>query len=109
MKKVFWLLLAMTLLVSALGFNTGSAQAAGTITYVGGRFVWGKGIVFVFEASGHKNKDVRNATIFVGSSFYDLGCTVDKENENIICVLGGGLTQYAGQTGVIHLGGQVFM
>jgi hypothetical protein len=33
---------------------------------------------------------------------------VDKDQERIVCVLGGSLTKYAGQTGVIYLAGQVF-
>ena len=108
MKKFLLLVLTLIMLIPVLAFNTGNAQAAGIIKYLGGRFVWGKGIVFVFEASGQKNKDVRNATIFVGSNFHKLGCTVDKEKEHIVCVLSGGLTQYAGQTGVIYMGGQIF-
>ena len=46
--------------------------------------------------------------MFVGSSFYDLGCTVNKEEGKIICVARGGLTEFAGQTGIIHLAGQIF-
>ena len=108
MKKFLWLVFVMIMLVPALGFNTGNVQAAEIITYVDGRFVWGKGIVFVFGSSGYRNRDVRNASIFVGSNFHDLGCTVDKDKEKIVCVLGGGFTQYAGQSGIIHLAGQVF-
>lgn len=108
MKKLLLLVLALIILVPALGFQAGNAQAAEMITYIDGRFVWGKGIVFVFQASGYRNRDVKDANIFVGSNFHDLGCTVDKEKENIVCVLGGGFTKYAGQTGIIYLAGQVF-
>jgi hypothetical protein len=108
MKKLLLPVMAAIILVTTLGFRTGSAAAAGLISYVDGHYVWGKGIVFVFTAAGHRNKDVRGANIFVGSNFHKLGCTVDKEKENIVCVLGGGFTQYAGQTGIIYLGGQVF-
>ena len=73
-----------------------------------GVFVWGKGIVFVFEALGFRNRDVRGVELFVGSNFHDLGCTVNKEEGKIICVASAGLTQYAGQTGIIYLAGQIF-
>lgn len=108
MKRILLVLIAVILLIPALGFDTGRANAAGLITYVDGRYVWGKGIVFVFEAEGYKNRDVRGATIFAGSNFHDLGCTVNGEADRIVCVLRGGLTEFAGETGVIHLGGQVF-
>src|SRR5215212_1773232 len=108
MKKVLLLAMTVILLISVLGVSAGNAGAAGLITYVDGRFVWGKGVVFVFKASGYGNKNVRNASIFAGSNFHDLYCTVDKEKENIVCVAGGSLTEYAGQTGVIYLAGQIF-
>jgi len=108
MKKFLSLAMAVVILISALWVSTGSARAAGMISYAGGRFVWGKGIVFVFEASGYRNKDVRDASLFVGSNFHDLYCTVDKEKEHIVCVARGALTEYAGQTGIIHLAGQIF-
>ena len=108
MKKSLSLAMAVVILISALWVSTGSAGAAGMISYAGGRFVWGKGIVFVFDASGYRNKDVRDASIFAGSNFHDLYCTVDKEKEHIVCVARGSLTEYAGQTGIIHLAGQIF-
>src|SRR5215216_1797659 len=108
MKKVLLLAMTVILLISVVGVSAGNAGAAGLITYVDGRFVWGKGVVFVFKASGYGNKNVRNASIFAGSNFHDLYCTVDKEKENIVCVAGGSLTEYAGQTGVIYLAGQIF-
>jgi len=108
MKKILSLVMAAVILISMLWISVGSAGAAGLISYAGGRFVWGKGVVFVFEASGYRNKDVRDASIFAGSNFHDLYCTVDKEKENIVCVARGALTEYAGQTGIIHLAGQIF-
>jgi hypothetical protein len=108
MKKILSLAMAVVILISMLWISVGSAGAAGLITYAGGRFVWGKGVVFVFEASGYRNRDVRDASIFAGSNFHDLYCTVDKEKQNIICVARGSLTEYAGQTGIIHLAGQIF-
>lgn len=108
MKRILLVLMAVVLLATVFGFDTGQANAASLITYVDGRYVWGKGIVFVFKADGFKNRDVRGATIFAGSNFHDLGCTVNKEADLIVCVLRGGLTEYAGETGIIYLGGQIF-
>src|SRR5262245_56224273 len=108
MKKFLSLVMPVIVLVSALWVSAGSAGAAGMITYVDGRFVWGKGVVFVFDASGYRNKDVKNASIFAGSNFHDLYCTVNKIAEKIVCVARGSLTDYAGQTGIIYLAGQIF-
>lgn len=108
MKKALLLVLTVGLLVSTLWASVGRVEAGGLITYVDGRFVWGKGIVFLFDGSSYRNKDVKDANIFVGSNYHDLGCTVDKDQERIVCVLGGGLTRYAGQTGIIYLAGQIF-
>jgi hypothetical protein len=108
MKRVFSLLIAVIVLLSVFSFSPSRAQAAGIISYAGGNFIIGKGIAFVFHGSGLRNRDVRGANIFVGSDFYPLGCTVNKEEKRIVCVLRGGLTEYAGETGIIYLGGQIF-
>ena len=108
MRKLLSLTVAIGIFISTFGVTAGRAQAAGLITYRGGVYVWGKGIAFVFDASGFRNRDVRDATIFVHSNFHDLGCTVNKEEAKIVCVLRGGLTEHAGETGVIYLAGQVF-
>ena len=63
MKKIFSLLIAIVVLASAFSFSASKAQAAGLITFADGRFVWGKGIVFLFDASGIKNKDLKGANI----------------------------------------------
>ena len=107
MKKIMWIGVAVLVFVSAL-FSGQHVAAAGLITYAGGHYVWGKGIVFVFDAAGYRNRDVRDASLFVGSNFHDLHCTVDQEQEQIICVAGGRLTQFVRQTGIVHLGGQIF-
>ncbi len=65
-------------------------------------------MVFVFDASGYKNSDVRDATLTIGSSSFDVHCTVNKKAGKIICVAGGGLTQYAGQTGTLYIAGHAF-
>jgi len=64
MKKIFSLLIAIVVLASAFSFSAGQAQAAGLITFADGRFVWGKGIVFLFDVSEIKNKDLK-AQIFL--------------------------------------------
>jgi hypothetical protein len=108
MKKILSLVMVAIVLASAFWVPAESARAAGLITYRGGVFVEGKGIAFVFDAPGYRNRDVKAADIFLHSSFYDLGCTVNREEDKIVCVLRGGLTEYAGETGVIHLAGHVF-
>ena len=108
MKKVVSLLLSVAVLVVSLWAGAGSVQAAGTITYAGSHFVWGKGAVFIFNASGVKNGELKGARIFVGSNLYNVDCTFKKDEGKIVCVAGGGITQYAGQTGALYLAGQVF-
>ena len=108
MKKLLYVVMLAVLLVSALGFSAKATSAAGLIDFVDARFVPGKGVVYIFAAEGLRNKDVRGAEIWAGSNFYDLGCTVNKQEGLIICVVGGDITPYAGQTAVIFLGGQIF-
>ena len=109
MKKIFLLLMVLAVFTSAFGLQVATAQADGSlIVYEGGLFVWGKGIVFQFDAEGYRNKDLQNANILVGSDFYDLFCWVLKGEGKIVCNAQGDLTQFAGQTGIIYLGGQVF-
>jgi len=106
-KKVLAVVMTVIMFFSMFSF-TSRAQAAGLIRYMGGLFISGKGLTFVFEGSGYRNRDVRNATIFAGSNFHNLSCSAKKEPERIVCVAGGRLTEYVGETGVIHLAGQVF-
>src|SRR5688572_12663724 len=108
MKKGFTLLLAMVVLTSTFLFSASKAQAAGLITFSDGRFIWGKGLVFVFDATDVKNKDLKGANIFAGSDYYKMYCSYNDETEKIVCVVGGGLTQYEGETGIIYLAGQMF-
>ncbi len=108
MKKIITLGIAVIALISTLWFSAESATAAGTITYMGARFIWGKGVVFVFDASDYKNSDVKDATLTIGSSSFDVHCTANKERGKVICVAGSGLTQYAGQTGILYLAGHAF-
>ena len=108
MKKIFSLLTAIVVLASAFSFSASKAQAAGLITFADGRFVWGKGIVFLFDASEIKNKDLKGANIFAGSDYHKMYCSFNEDIEQIVCVVSSGLTEFAGQTGVIYLAGQIF-
>jgi hypothetical protein len=108
MRKIFSLLIAMAVVASAFLFNASRAQAAGLISFLDGRFVWGKGVVFLFEASGVKNKDLKGANIFAGSDYHKLHCSFNKEEGRIVCVASGALTEFAGETGVVYLAGQIF-
>jgi hypothetical protein len=106
MKKV---LLMVLILVSLLSFPVSRAQAASTIKYAGSLFVVGKGTVFVFSASGFRNRDLRNVSIYVGSNFHNLSCSANQGDKKIVCVIRGGISdEYGGETGIIHLGGQLF-
>lgn len=108
MKKVSLLLAALAIVASALGLQASRAQAAGSITYASSAYVEGKGIVYVFDATGFRNKDVKGASIYVGSDFYDLFCWVTKDKEQIVCNAQGGLTQFAGQTAILYFAGHIF-
>lgn len=108
MKKLFLVLMTLVLAVSALGLQVSRAQAGGPITYERMSFVIGKGIVYIFAAEGYRQKDLRDASIFVGGDDHDLFCWVSQERDHIICNAQKGLTQFAKQTAIIHLAGQVF-
>lgn len=106
MKKSLLLLMGLAIFVSALGVSR--AQAADWINFAEGAYVEGKGIVFIFDATGYRNRDVKGASIYVGSDLYDLFCWVTEDKEHIVCNAQGGLTQFAGQTAIIYLAGQIF-
>ena len=108
MKKAFLYLMALAVFVSAFGMQVGQANAEGYITYEGAQYVVGTGIVFTFSAEGFRTRDLKDATIYVGSDFHDLYCWVRKAEGKILCVARGSLTEFAGQTGIIYLGGQIF-
>lgn len=106
MKKV---LLFVMVLVSLLSLSPMQAKAAGLITYAGGLFVPGKGIVYVFKAAGFRKRNIKNASIFAGSNFHNLSCSVKVDDKKIVCVAGGGLSdEYGGEAAIIHLAGQIF-
>jgi hypothetical protein len=108
MKKIISFVMIVGVLVGTFWLSVSKTFAAGTITYTGAHYVWGKGIAFTFDASGYKNKDLKNATLTVGSSSFDIHCRLNKEKDRIICVAGGGLTQYAGQMGILYVAGHAF-
>lgn len=109
MKKLLLILTALVVTASLFGLQATRAQAAGTITYERTNYVEGKGIVYVFLATGFSNKEVKEGTsIYVGGEFHDLFCWITSDKEHIVCNAQGGLTQYAGQTAIITLLGQTF-
>jgi hypothetical protein len=108
MRKFMSLVMISVILASMLWLSVDNAAAEGTITFVGARFVWGKGVVFVFEATGYKNSDVKDAVLTIGSKTFKVHCTVNKKDEKIVCVAGGRLTQYAGQIGTLSVAGHAF-
>lgn len=108
MKKILSSIMALAVFFSVLGMQVGQAKAEGYITYEGAQYVVGTGIVFTFSAEGFRTRDLKDAVIYVGSDFYDLYCWVRKAEGRILCVAVGGLTEFAGQTGIIYLGGQIF-
>ena len=106
MKKAFLFIMTLVLLLSLSPIE---ARAAGPITYSGGLFVPGKGIVYVFKASDFKRKDLKSASIFAGSNFHNLSCSVNAGDGKIVCVVRGGLSdEYGGESAIIHLAGQIF-
>jgi hypothetical protein len=108
MRKIVLAVVAVLFLVYTFGFSTGAATAEGIITYREAHFVWGKGIAFVFDASGYRNRDVKDATLTIGSTLFKVHCSVNKKEGKIVCVAGSGLTQYAGMTGILTVAGQAF-
>ena len=96
------------ILVCTLWLSVDSASAGGTITYRGAQYVWGKGIAFSFDASGYRNRELKNASLTIGSKSFDVHCRVNKEKTRIVCVAAGGLTQYAGKTGILYVAGYAF-
>jgi hypothetical protein len=108
MKKTLFLLMMFALLASAFGVQVGNARAEGSITYAESAYVEGKGFVFIFDASGFRNKQLKDASIYVGSDFYDLFCWVAEDKEHIVCNAQSILLPFAGQTGIIYLAGYIF-
>ena len=108
MKRLLLFLMAFVVTASLLGLRTTRAQAADWITYEESAYVYGKGIVYIFSAAGHRNRDVKGASIYVGSDLYDLFCWVTTDKQYIVCNAQGGLTQFAGQAAIIYLAGQMF-
>lgn len=109
MKKFFFVFAILVVFVSTLGLQATRVKAEGTVTYERMNYVEGKGIVYVFLASGFSNKEVKEGTsIYVNGEFYDLFCWVTSDEEHIVCNAQGGLTQFAKQTAVITLLGQTF-
>jgi hypothetical protein len=108
MKKFMSLVMIVAILVCTLWLSVGKTSAAGTITYTGAHYIWGKGIAFTFDVSGYRNRDLKNASLTIGSKSFDVHCRLNKEKDRIVCVAAGGLTQYVGTTGILYVAGYAF-
>jgi hypothetical protein len=108
MKKALFFLMALAVFASALGLQVQDAKAEGTITFEEAAYVYGKGFVFIFAAEGYRNRDLREASIYIGSDFYDLFCWVAEDGEHIICNAQSMLLPFSHQIGVIYLAGYIF-
>ena len=110
MKKIFASFMIVAILASALIFNVGKAGAASYPTLVDSRYVEGKGISFIFDSNGMKVRgpNLKNAVLYVNGDSYPLACTFNKEQESIVCVVRGGLTEFAGMPGTVQLMGYFY-
>jgi len=92
MKKVFSFVLAVAVIATALGISVGTASAAGSSV--------------VLYLPGVTQQDLNNASMFVGSEYHKVECTLrDAETGKVVCHVPG---KYAGQDVKVYLAGQVF-
>ena len=110
MKKIFSFLMVMSLLASVFVFNVSKASAASYPTLSDVHYVFGKGIVFVFDTNGMKVRapNLKGSTLYLHGNSYPLACTVDKSAGKIICTVRGGLTEFAGDQGSVSLLGRQY-
>lgn len=93
MKKVFSFFVFVAVLVAALGTNVGMASAAGS-----------KVVIYI---PGVTQKELKDATIFVGSDFHPTSCALrEPETGKVVCNVPG---TFGGETAWIHVAGQVFI
>lgn len=111
MKKIISLVLVLVVLSSAFLFNVGKASAASSYpTLVDTHYVYGKGIVFVFDLNGARVRapNIKNSTLYLNSNTYHLSCWVNRANQTIVCTARGGLTEFAGDQGTVSLLGRLY-
>ena len=110
MKKIFSFLMVMSLLASVFVFNVSKASAASYPTLVDVHYVYGKGIVFVFDANGMNVRapNLRGSTLYLHGNSYPLACTVARASGMIVCTVRGGLTEFAGAQGSVSLLGRLY-
>ncbi|MCL4825205.1 MAG: hypothetical protein KJZ57_13400 [Anaerolineales bacterium] len=105
MKKFFVRLILIVIVVSAFALTSQALAATAPPKWMNSHFVVGKGIVFNFsyDASHLRSPNIHGATITIHGNSYPLACVVVTEKTTISCTLRGGLTEFAGDSGSIHL------
>ena len=92
MKKVFLLLMVITVLMSSLWISVGTASAASLAVTV--------------YAPGATQADVDNATVFVGSEYHQAFCVLkDAETGKVVCKVS---EKFASEGAVLYVAGQAF-
>ena len=110
MKKILSSLLVLVLLTSVFVINVSKVSAASYPTLVYTHYVYGKGIVFVFDANGTnlRTPNLKGSTLYLHGNAYPLSCIVDKADGLIVCTARGGLTEFAGDQGSVSLLGRLY-
>jgi hypothetical protein len=92
MKKVFSLLVAFVVMATSLWFSVSIASAAA--------------LSVVLHVPGATQEDVENATVFVGSEYYNINCVLkDAETGKVVCKVS---EKFAGEGATIFVAGQAF-
>ncbi len=98
------------ILISLLVFIVGTAAApmngGKTVKLLETRFIPGKGVVFIFEASGLSKSDLNSAYANVGGNALSTDCRF-KDDGNVACTVKD-INRYAGQSVMVGLAGQGF-
>ena len=98
------------ILISLLVFVVGTAAApmkdGKTARLLETRFIPGKGVVFIFEASGLSKSDLNSAYAYAGGNALDANCRF-KDDGNVACTVKD-INKYVGQSVMVGLAGQGF-
>ena len=98
------------ILISLLVFVVGTAAApmkdGKTARLLETRFIPGKGVVFIFEASGLSKGDLNSAYANVGGNALSTDCRF-KDDGNVACTVKD-INRYVGQSVMVSLAGQGF-